>query len=49
MGHSSIQVRWDRDGDLYRDSEDDERDLLNACIAGRRIHGRTHDNEEPHA
>jgi integrase len=48
MGHSSIQVTWDRYGHLYRDSEDDERDLLNAYIAGRRTHGRTHDDEEPH-
>jgi integrase len=48
MGHSSIQVTWDRYGHLYRHSEDEERELLNACIANRRTHGRTHEDREPH-
>jgi integrase len=48
MGHSSIQVTWDRYGKLYRESEDEERELLNAYIASRRSHPRSHGSEEPH-
>ena len=36
MGHSSIKVTVDRYSHLYPDSEDDERDLLNAFIARKR-------------
>jgi integrase len=48
MGHSSIQVTWDRYGKLYRESEDEVRELLNAYIASRRSHPRSHGSEEPH-
>lgn len=45
MGHSSIKVTYDRYHHLYRESEAEERDALNAYL---RTHRRTHGGETPH-
>jgi integrase len=45
MGHSSIKVTYDRYHHLYRESEAEEREALNAYL---RTHRRTHGGETPH-
>ena len=48
MGHSPINITWDRYGHLYHDSEDEERRLLDAYIESH-SHPHSHGSEEPHA
>jgi integrase len=45
MGHSSIKVTYDRYHHLYRESEAEEREALNAYL---RTHHRPHEGETPH-